>query len=235
MKKILLLVMTVFVGSFAGILCQKSFAMPNPWIDCGDDISCGAGKAGFNMPLRVNKYNVRAMHDMLEITFPLDKKRTVALRKSTGYYGEETSGVYVDYPFMRTIKLNSGTVLNVRGDKKRYYVATFAADSGYYSLYCEKGMNLDDINYLYGLIAEADGERRDIEGGTSYSLEELRRERTVKGVLKPVYTKYDLPTPLKKRGVTNNCFERANLGDDSACSASEVIMIKDYYKKSSKR
>ncbi len=234
MKKSLIIIMAVLVWSFAGYASQKSFAMPNPWIDCGDDISCGAGKAGFNMPLRVNKYSVRAMHDMLEITFPLDKKRNVALRKSMGYYGEETSGVYIDYPIMKTIKLNGSTVLNVRGNKKRYYVASFAADSGYYSLYCEKGMNLDDINYLYNLIAEADGEKQIVEDKASYSLEELRKERTVKGVFKPVYTQSDLPVALKKRGVTNECFLRANLGDNSACSVSEELIIKEYYK-SSKR
>ena len=37
---------------------------------CNDDISCGAKKAGFNLPIRVNNYSVRAMEGLLEINFP---------------------------------------------------------------------------------------------------------------------------------------------------------------------
>ena len=55
--------------------------------------------------------------------------------------------------------------------------------------------------------------------------------RRVDEIVEPVYTQDCFPKTLAKRGVTKNCFERANLGEDSFCSASEVKMIKEYYKK----
>ena len=55
------------------------------------------------------------------------------------------------------------------------------------------------------------------------------------GIVEPVYTQDCFPRTLQKKGVTKNCFERANLGDDSFCSASEIKMIKYYYKKGYKK
>ena len=85
-------------------LGQDVYAMPNPWIDCNDDIYCASQKAGYNFPLRVQNYSVRAMKDMIEIIFPLDKKRTVTVRKSQAADGKwdengiiDISGVYNNY------------------------------------------------------------------------------------------------------------------------------------------
>jgi len=36
---------------------------------------------------------------------------------------------------------------------------------------------------------------------------------------------------LQKKGVTANCFERANMGQGTFCSMSEIKMIKEYYEK----
>ena len=216
-----------------GYTIQQTSAIPNPWIDCDDDISCGAKKAGFNLPVMVKNYSVRAMEGLLEINFPIDKKREVCLRKSQLYDGD-LSGVYENYPVNKTITLKNGVTFNVRGNKKKFFVANFAAESGYYSLYSKQGMKLKDINYFYDLIAEAEAPRHNFEEAkTIEQLQDLKRGKD--GIVEPVYTQDCFPRTLQKQGVTKNCFERANLGDDSFCSASEVKMIKEYYKKGYKK
>lgn len=225
----LFVILQIFLLSFN----QKSFAIPNPWIDCGDDIYCGAKKAGFNLPLNVKNYSVRAMKGMLEINFSLDKKRNVSLRKSLSYDGN-LSGVYEDYPVNKTITIKKAIPFNIRGNKKKIYVANFAAETGYYSFYSKQGMTIKDINYFYDLLAEAEAPR--YIGEEAKTIEELQNMRRDKdGIVEPVYTQDCFPKTLQKKGVTKDCFERANLGDDSFCSASEVKMIKYYYKKGYKK
>ena len=231
---IILGILLIFITNFS----YKLSAMPNPWINCDDDISCASEKAGFNFPLRVKNYSVRAMSDMIEIKFPLDKKRIVSVRKSEVYSGNtddngigDTSGVYINYPVNKTISLNNGVMFNVRGKKSLFYVSNFAAENGYYSMYCEQGLNVKDINKLYEIIAEAEAPRNNFDEKESYSIEKLRELRMVDGIVEPVYTQDCFPRTLQKKGVTKDCFERANLGQESLCSASEVKMIKEYYKK----
>ncbi len=204
--------------------------MQNPWIDCADDISCAAKKAGFNFPLRVNDYSVRAMDDMIQINFKLDKKRTVTIRKSVKFYNSgDNSGVYKNYPILKDIALKNGVELSVRGNFRKFYVANFSAESGYYSIYCEKGMRIKDLESMYALIAEAEAPRFD-ENETK-TLEQLMDSRRVDGIVEPVYTQDCFPKTLEKKGVTKECFERANLGEDSVCSLSQVKMIQEYYSK----
>lgn len=238
MKKIIILCMLLFAGAFFCYHSQKSYALPNPWIECGDDIYCGAQKAGFNLPLRLKKYSVRAMKDVLEITFPLDWRRTAVLRKSQSVSEKvdsngiaDISGVYYDYPVNKSVRLKNGVAFNVRGDKKKFYVVNFAAESGYYSIYCEKGMKLKDINYFYKLLEEAEAPRLNFDEAEGYSIEKLMELRKVDGIVEPVYTQDCFPRTLRKKGVTEECFERANLGQDTFCTASQIKMIKDYYKK----
>lgn len=57
-------VFIVFLG-IVGLSAISAKSMPNPWIECGNDISCGALKAGFNFPLNVENYTVRAMEGTL--------------------------------------------------------------------------------------------------------------------------------------------------------------------------
>ncbi|MBR1776500.1 hypothetical protein IJ750_05460 [bacterium] len=227
----------LFIIFFLGIFGYTQFnqqigALPNPWVDCGDSIYCGAKKAGFNLPLRVKNYSVRAMEDMLEITFPLDKKRDVSVRKTCKYTGAgDISGVYEDYPIVKTIKLNNGVIFNVKGIRNKIYIANFAAESGYYSIYCKKGMTNSDIEYIYEILAEAESKRDFDEEKSTYSIDKLRKLRTVDGIVEPVYTQDCFPRTLQKVGVTKDCFERANLGEYSACTESQVKMIKEYFKK----
>ena len=233
MKKIffvtLIIVSTIFIISFN----QKSIAIPNPWIDCGDDISCGAKKAGFNLPIAVRNYSVRAMAGILEINFPLDKKRYVSVRKSKTYEGN-LSGVYENYPVNKTISIN-GVMFNVKGKKNKFYVTDFAAESGYYSFYSKQGLKINDIKHLYSLLAEAEAPRQVFNEKSNYTTAQLRSSRLIDGIVEPVYTQDCFPRTLQKKGVTKNCFVRANLGEDSVCSASEIKMIKEYYKKGYKK
>ena len=160
MKKIIYITLCYFI--FTGLTNLTASAMPNPWVECGEDFNCGAKKAGFNLFLKVKNPSVRAMNDMLEITFPLDKKRKVTVRKSETFDGvtdkngiADISGVYNKYSVNKTIWINNCVPFNVRGHKNKFYVANFASESGYYSFYCEKGIKLKDINYLYHLIKDA--------------------------------------------------------------------------------
>ena len=50
-------------------------------------------------------------------------------------------------------------------------------------------------------------------------------------VLEPVYTQDCFPRTLKNSGVTKECFEKINFGDESACTKSEIKKVKEYYKK----
>lgn len=235
MKKILFIILFSAI-SLIGYSTLKTSALPNPWIDCEDDISCGAKKAGFNLPIRVKDYYVRAMDGLLEINFPLDKKRNVSLRKTLIYTGNENlSGVYYDFPINKTVTLKNGVVFNLKGKKKTYYIANFSAETGYYSIYSKEGLKLKDINYFYELLEEAEAPRHDYSDKNNSTLEELAKERTVDGIVEPVFTQDCFPRTLQKKGVTKNCFERANLGQDIFCSASEIKMIKDYYKRGQKK
>ena len=230
MKKLLYSSLFIVFLIFAYTVENRASAIPNPWIDCEDDISCGAKKAGFNLPIRVKNYSVRAMDGLLEIDFPLDKKRNVSLRKSEKY-DNNLSGVYEIYPINKTITLNNGVMFNVRGNKNKFYVANFAAETGYYSIYSKEGMKLKDINYFYKLLEEAEAPRHNYDEKDNYTIEQLQNLRKSDGIVEPVYTQDCFPRTLQKKGVTKDCFERANLGQDSLCSASEVKMIKEYYKK----
>ncbi len=217
---------------------NKTIAIPNPWTDCKDDISMASNIAGFNLPLRVKNYNARAMKGMIEITFPLNKRHNVTVRKTESYEGnadengiKDISGNYNSYPVNKTIWIEKAVPFNVRGEKNKFHVANFAAETGYYSLYSEKGMKIKHITALYKLLAEAEAPRYSEDEKSSYTIEQLQDSRRIDDIVEPVYTQDCFPRTLEKKGVTFNCFERANLGEDSACSLSEIKMIKEYYKK----
>jgi hypothetical protein len=231
-KSFYLSVFTILIFLLTLTASKQAQAIPNPWIDCGDDIYCGAKKAGFNLPIRVDNYSVRAMDGMLEIKFPLDKKRSVTLRKTQKYDDKmpDISGVYINYPINKAINID-GIVYNVRGDKKKFYVVNFVAETGYYSFYSEQGLKKSDIQYIYKLLSEAEAPRRQYDEKENLTIEELQELMRVDGIVEPVFTQDCFPRTLQKKGVTKECFERANLGQDSFCSASEIRMIREYYKK----
>ena len=50
-------------------------------------------------------------------------------------------------------------------------------------------------------------------------------------IIETVYTQDCFPRTLQQAGVTKKCFMHANIGEDAFCSKSELILIKEYYKK----
>jgi len=235
-KSVLFFILIIF-----SICCSvKSEAMVNPWTNCGDDIGLAHNIAGFNFPLRVKNYNVMAMKNMIEIRFPINKifKKEVIVRKSSTLIGKpneygygDISGVYDKFPVNKDIVAKNGVPYTIRADKRKIYVVNFAAESGYYSVYCKKGLNKGDLKRLYKIIEEAEAQRGNFSEIESYSLEQLADLRRVDDIVEPVYTQDCFPRTLAKKGVSRECFERANLGEDSICSASEIKMIKEYYKR----
>ena len=163
----------IFIICFAIIALNSysAWAMQNPWIDCGKDMSCGAAKAGFDFPLKIENYTVRAMDDMFEIRFALDEKRNVIVRKSVTPEGKpdengiiDISGDYNQYPINKVVTLNNGVKFSVRGQENNYKVVNFAAETGYYSIMCDQGLNLQDIEYFYKLLEEAEAPKFEAEG-----------------------------------------------------------------------
>lgn len=136
---------------------QPITGMPNPWTDCNDSYSCGAKIAGFNMPLNLSNYSVRAMKGMLEVTYPLDESRNVTVRKS---YDEsnngDNSGDYTKYSENKVLTLSNGVNINTRGDKDKIYVMFFMAESGVYSARCEQGMSTKEVEDIYNVIREVE-------------------------------------------------------------------------------
>ncbi len=155
----------VFIVCFlmVALNAYSAQSMINPWVDCGSDMSCGAQKAGFNFPLQVKEYTVRAMEGMLELRFPLNDGRKVIIRKAQTFDGKadengiiDISGDYNQYPVNKTVTLDNGVKFNVRGEEDKYKVVNFAAETGYYSIICNEGLNKADIEYFYELLSEAE-------------------------------------------------------------------------------
>ncbi len=129
--------------------------LANPWHDCQTDLNYAAKVAGFKFPLVLSNFNVRAMKDMIQIEYPIDKERTVTVRKSGSNKGD-ISGDYNIYPVNKPVTLKNGVKIDTRGDNKLIYVANFGAEQGYYSISCDKGLSVDEIYGIYKIIAAAE-------------------------------------------------------------------------------
>ena len=136
---------------------NQPIGMPNPWTDCKDSYSCASKIAGFNMPLKLSNYSVRAMKDMIEVTYPLDEHRYVTVRKG---YDEsnngDNSGDYNHYPVNKVVTISNGVEINTRGDKDKIYVMFFMAESGVYSARCEQGISAKEVEDIYNVIREVE-------------------------------------------------------------------------------
>lgn len=137
---------------------QTMVGMPNPWIDCKDDVTCAKKVAGFDFPLRLSNLKVMATKDMIEVTYPLDEFRDVIVRKTTEdlYNKTDISGDYNNYPIKDTLALDNGVNMLVRRDNKLIYVAYLGASGGYYSINCVKGMTKKELQHVYDVIAEVE-------------------------------------------------------------------------------
>lgn len=139
--------------------CTENTQIANPWSDCNDNLTQAAKIAGFKFPLLLSNYTVRAMKDMIEITYPLDEFREVTVRKSLTNETGDISGDYNKYPKNETIIIKGGVPIEIRGDKDKIYVMNMSAYTGYYSARCEKGMSLKEVEGIYEVLREAEDEK----------------------------------------------------------------------------
>lgn len=136
---------------------KQSLQMPNPWYDCNDNLEQASKIAGFKFPLILSNFTVRAMKDMVEITYPLDDTRYVTVRKSQEEInGGDNSSDYNKYPQNDVFTLNNGVNINVRRNGDKIYVMYFSAESGYFSARCEQGMSYKEVEGVYKVIAEVE-------------------------------------------------------------------------------
>ena len=136
---------------------EKLIGMPNPWTDCKDDFECGEKVAGFSFPLSLSNYEIRAMKELFEISYPLDEHRTVTIRKGSDESNNgDNSGDYNEYSNNGVYTLDNGVNINIRGDKDKIYVMYFMAESGVYSARCKQGITKKEVEDIYNLIREAE-------------------------------------------------------------------------------
>lgn len=155
MKKIILSFLIVLV-LFILNGCTKTIGMANPWEEFNMDLVAASKKAGFSFPLELKDFKTRAMKGMIEVEFPLDNERNLIIRKAETSTTDDISGVYNDYPVNREIMLYNAVPIKLRGDKDKIYVMNMSASNGYYSAYCEKGMNEKEVAFIYELIRQAE-------------------------------------------------------------------------------
>lgn len=119
--------------------------------------NCASKIAGFNFPLTLSNYTVRAMKGMFEVTYPLDEFRYVTVRKSMDEKnGFDNSGDYTQYEHNDIITLKNGVKINIRGNGDKINIMYFAAESGVFSARCEEGMTSEEVEGIYKIIAEAE-------------------------------------------------------------------------------
>lgn len=158
MKKMYLLIVMSSVLFLACGCTYKTMpiGMPNPWSECSDSYSCAEKIAGFNMPLKLSNYSVRAMKGRVEVTYPLDEYRNVVVRKSVDESnGIDNSGDYNKYDDS-ILTLPNGVQINVRKKEGKIIVMYFAAESGCYSARCEDGISEKEVEDIYNVIAEVE-------------------------------------------------------------------------------
>ena len=135
---------------------QHFVGMPNPWHECNTDLECGAKVAGFKFPVVLSNYHVRAMNGILEVTYPLDEFRNVIVRKSNKFKTDTLSGVYIDYPVNKEIKIKNEYPAQISGTEDKIYVLNIHNSKNYYSAYCEKGMSLKEAEGIFEVLKSVD-------------------------------------------------------------------------------
>lgn len=157
-----LFVLCLIFCLFVTVACSRQIdserELATTLTNCGDDMSCAEKESGIKFPLILSNFKVMAMPDLIEITYPLDEFRDVSVRKTTLNENNklDIDRNYAIYPEKETISLENGVNVEVRQDKDLIYVAYLTADSGYYSMYCPKGMNKKEIWQIYNVMAEVE-------------------------------------------------------------------------------
>jgi len=165
MKKIILILFLV-CAAFCMSACTNyntsPVQIPNPWVDCNQDMELAKSTAGFGFPVNLKNYKIRAMKDMIEVRYMIDPDREVTIRKSaenmkTDENGlADISGDYNAYPVTETIRLKGEVPFLIRRDSSKIYVANFSAETGIYSIQCSQGLTINEIEQIYEIIAAAD-------------------------------------------------------------------------------
>lgn len=164
MKNVIIVSLICLTVGLCGCTNNTSNVLiPNPWVECNRDLVKAKSIAGFSFPIDLKNVKIRAMKDMIEITYPIAPDREVVIRKAseTNFKTDKNgiadiSGDYNNYPVMETIKLYDSVPMNLKRDNDRIYVANFSADQGLYSISCAKGLTLDELKEIYTLIAHAE-------------------------------------------------------------------------------
>jgi len=144
---------------------NKMIGMPNPWSECGDNMQAAAKAAGFGFPIELKKADIRAMKNMIEISYPIDESRTVIIRKAMedGFTIDnhgiaDISGDYNNYPVKENIQLYDSVWANIRRDGDKIYVVNFSAETGLYSISCSKGLTIGEVKSIFKMIEKAETE-----------------------------------------------------------------------------
>ena len=135
---------------------EMMVGMPNPWVDC-EDLTQAEQIAGFNFSLNLENSKIRAMKNMIEIVYRIDNKRKIIIRKSLTSENSDISGVYNKYPINETTQLKNGYELKIRGDKDKIYVANINAPDKAFSIYCEQGINEEELQKICDFLVETNG------------------------------------------------------------------------------
>ena len=147
---------TVFAEAF-NTKQEEILWIPNPWVECNDNFSCGIKTARFNFPLSLSNYTIRATKGIFEISYPLDDSRTVTVRKSFDEANNgDNSGDYTKYPINNTLELKDGVIVNTRRDEKLIYVTHFCAESGCFSIRSPQGLTEKEVQEIFSMISEAE-------------------------------------------------------------------------------
>ena len=152
-----LFICSLFIVFTTACTNSSYVGMPNPWIDCGNDLKCAKDKAGFNFPIELSNCNIRAMEDMIEVEYPLNNKN-IKIRKSKKYDGRgDISGDYNNYAVNKDFFIN-GVKFNIRGqnDDDKINVVNFSSNKSHYAIMCDEGLNPDEISNIYEIIKKAD-------------------------------------------------------------------------------
>ena len=166
LKILLFIIICIFSVNFLTACTKDQLSngtlLPNPWHDCQNDLDKAAKIAGFKFPLVLSNFTVRSMKNMIEISYPLDEKRTVSVRKAYDVDEQanptlDVSGDYNVYPLNEYINLENDVPVHTRGyDKNKIVVVSFGAESGYYTFSCEQGMTKKEVQGVFDVIKEAE-------------------------------------------------------------------------------
>lgn len=147
----LLFILSLIILFFINTVVYSS-ELPEKWQNCGTDMACAKKISGFEFPLNIKKYKIKAADNFVEILMPFDKFRTVELRKTQGSPFADISSCKKDFFVKDEINLSNDEVLFTQGEGKKIYTVNFWYDGYDYSVYCKKGLTKNEVIKIYEII-----------------------------------------------------------------------------------